>query len=145
MQALDRKNRVMPSLRPMLLLLNLLCAGVTLIVISGCDSGKPMPVPHELLGTWRTQDPRYSGLFFKIDPDNFSFSTVQGTVENYTIVNYEPLANSTENRVHTHVLYGSRDGQKLKVSLIYDSLDGGRFKFKNQDKTFWIRDDGQKQ
>lgn len=120
-----------------------LIAAAALLVILGCDSAKPHPVPPELLGTWRTQDPRYAGLYFKIDAANFSYSTVEGTVESYAIINYEQLASAEEGRVRTHVLHGSRDGQKLRISLSYEPLGGGRFKFKNQDKTFWTRDHGQ--
>jgi hypothetical protein len=120
-------------------------AVAALLVILGCDSAQPRSVPPELLGTWRTQDPRYAGLFFKIDSGNFSFSTVEGNVESYAIVKYEQPASGPDARIPAHVLHGSRDGQKLQVSLLYESLGGGRLKFKNQDKTFWTRDDGPKQ
>jgi len=120
-------------------------AVAALLVITGCESTKPASVPPELLGTWRTTDARYEGLFFRIDPISFSFSTVEGNVENYSIVKYEKLDAQRQHSDHTHVLHGSRDGQKLQVRLLYESFGGGRFRFKNQDKTFWTRDDNQKQ
>ena len=124
---------------------NCLWAVATLLVITGCDSTKPLPVPPELLGTWRTTDARYEGLFFRIDPMSFAFSTVEGNVENYSIVKYEKLDAQQQRSDYTHVLHGSRDGQKLRVRLLYESFGGGRFRFKNQDKTFWTRDDNQRQ
>ena len=124
---------------------NYLWAVAVLIGISGCESTKSLPVPPELLGTWKTTDARYEGLFFRIDPVSFSFSTVEGNVENYSIVKYEKLDAQRQHSDHTHVLHGSRDGQKLQVRLLYESFGGGRFRFKNQDKTFWTRDDNQKQ
>ena len=106
----------------------------------GCDAPKPLAVSPELLGTWRTADPRYDGLFFKIDDVSFSYSTVEGKVENYAIVKYERGDLQAGQVISTHVLHGDRDGQKLRVSLLYEPGDGGRFKFKNQNKTIWTRE-----
>jgi hypothetical protein len=121
------------------------CAIAALLAVMGCDPRKPAAVPAELLGTWRTQDPRYAGVFFKIESGNFSFATVEGNVESYAIIKYEQPASRPDARVPAHVLHGSRDGQKLQVTLVYESLGGGRLKFKNQDKVFWTRDEGHKQ
>ncbi len=115
-----------------------------LLVILGCDAPKPLTVPPELLGTWRTTDPRYDGLFFKIDDVSFTYSTVDGTVENYAIVKYERGDAQGGQTTSTHVLHGDRSGQKLQVSLLYESSGGGRFKFKNQNKTIWTRENNQR-
>ncbi len=115
-----------------------------LLVIWGCDAAKPPAVPPELLGTWRTTDPRYDGLFFKIDDASFSYSTVEGKVENYALVKYERGDAREQQTISTHVLHGNRDGQKLTVSLLYESGEGGRFKFKNQNKTIWTRENHQR-
>ena len=142
---LVRNNRLNPLRWAKSTFRNCLWAVAALVVISGCDSTKPLSVPPELLGTWRTTDERYEGLFFRIDQISFSFSTVEGTVENYSIAKYEKLDAQQQRSDYTHVLHGSRDGQKLQVRLLYESFGGGRFRFKNQDKTFWTRDDSRKQ
>jgi hypothetical protein len=121
-----------------------LFAVTALLVVAGCDSAKPLAVPPELLGTWRTQDPKYAGLFFKIDHGSFSFSTVEGNVESYAIVTYEQLDDRKQTSGYTHVLHGNRDGQKLQVNLSYEPLGGGRLKFRNQNKTTWSREETQK-
>jgi hypothetical protein len=140
-----QKDRRVPLGWTKSIFLNWLCAVAALLVITGCESTKPASVPPELLGTWRTTDARYEGLFFRIDPMSFAFSTVEGNVENYSIVKYEKSDAQQQRSDSTHVLHGSRDGQKLQVRLLYESFGGGRFRFKNQDKTFWTRDDNQRQ
>ena len=88
---LVRNNRLNPLRWAKSTFRNCLWAVTVLVVISGCDSPKPLLVPPELLGTWRTTDERYEGLFFRIDPMTFAFSTVEGNIENYSIVKYEKL------------------------------------------------------
>ncbi len=122
-----------------------LCTASALLVVAGCDSAKPLSVAPELFGTWRTQDPRYAGLFFKIDNRTFSFSTAEGNIESYAIVRYEQSEAQQGRGGYTHVLHGTRDGRKLQVNMLYESLGGGKLTFKNQNRTIWSREDAQKQ
>ena len=116
-----------------------------LLITAGCDSAKPRAVPPELLGTWQTQDPRHAGLFFKIEADKFSFSKASGSVEHFAMTKYEQTSPQPGGSAGTHVLYGSRDGQKLTVRLLYESVGGGQLMFTHQGQTVWTRDQGQNQ
>src|SRR6267142_1876061 len=87
-----------------------------LLLLVGCDSGKQADIPAELVGTWRAQHPKYEGLYFQIEKDRFALSTAAGTVENYQISKFEKLESFKKSKRSTHVIYGRKDGQELKVT-----------------------------
>ena len=116
-----------------------------LLLLVGCDSGKQSDIPAELVGTWRTQHPKYDGLYIQIDKDRFAFSTAEGTVENYQISKFEKLESSRKSKRSTHVIYGRKDGQELKLTLDYEPIEGGIVRFKNQQKIPWFRDNNPSQ
>ncbi len=111
------------------------------LFLGSCDLNKEAVPPPEMIGTYRTNDPRYEGLYFRIEKGMFDFSTVEGTVETYPIVAYEKL-DRTNGRRKTiyHLLHGKRDGQELKVSFNFEPDGGGTISFLNRPGTIWLRE-----
>jgi len=114
---------------------------VILVALAGCNPKKEASMPTDLIGTWRTNHPKYAGLYFKIEKGGFAFSTAEGTVKSYALAKYE-RSEAVEKKRKTifHVLYGNRDGQELKVTLKYDAAGGGAISFKNQANIIWLRE-----
>jgi len=114
---------------------------VILFSIVGCDSKTNTTLPAELIGTWRTNHPKYSGLYLKIEKDGFAFSTAEGTVKSYALAKYE-RSEATEKKRKTifYALHGNRDGQELKVTFKYEAAGSGAISFKNQANIIWIRE-----
>ena len=115
---------------------------IFLLFISACDSAKSRAIPAELLGTWQTEDPKYAGLFFKIEADKFSFKTASGEVKQYSISQYDQPDYVKSRSSKTHVLYGDWDGEKLTVNIAYEASGGGRLMLHNQGRTLWTRKQG---
>jgi hypothetical protein len=97
-------------------------------------------MPTELIGTWRTNHPKYAGLYFQIESDKFAFSTVEGTVKKYGISKYERVEEKVKRKGVSHVLYGKREGRDLKIVIYYEPASGGAIRFKNQERIFWARE-----
>ena len=57
-------------------------ACVTLVALAGCEDDAELEVvPAELVGTWRTEDPRYVTRFFEIKEDQVLFQTGEGVID----------------------------------------------------------------
>jgi len=114
---------------------------VILVALAGCNPKQEASMPTNLIGTWRTNHPKYAGLYFQIEKDKFAFSTAEGTVKSYALAKYE-RSEVTEKKRKTifHVLYGNRDGQELKITFRSEGAGSGAISFKNQANIIWIRE-----
>jgi len=116
------------------------------LLFGACDERKATIAPAEMIGTYRTNDPGYAGLYFRIEKDKFDFSTVEGTVENYAIIAYEKLEKTDKRRkTYYHRLHGKRDRQELTLAFNFEPAGGGSISFLNRPKTIWVREEAQAQ
>ncbi len=111
------------------------------LLFLGCDSKRAATLPSDLVGTWRTNHPKYQGLYFQLEKDRLAYSTASGSVENYEISKYEKLESGRKSKRSSHVVYARRDGQELKLALEYEPIDGGILRFKNQPQIPWTREE----
>lgn len=105
-------------------------------LVAGCQRQELRSVPVDLIGVWKTHDPRYRDLFLEITDRSVIFSTAEGGLETYWISKIE---SSTQGKTSAHVIYGEQSGQDLKFQFYYDGGAGGRLRFKNQLQMAWSR------
>jgi hypothetical protein len=94
-------------------------------------------VPRQLIGTWTTKDPRYSGRSFEIGAETISFGMGKAEISVGFIQNVESTS-ETSGTFYTisYTLDGSRD----QVSFRYG--DGDKtLRFLHQEQIVWVKDD----
>jgi hypothetical protein len=105
-------------------------------LLAGCERQEDPKVPVELIGVWKTNDPRYRDLFLEITERAVIFSTTEGGLETCWISKIE---SSNQGKTSAHVIHGARSGQHLKFQLYYEASAGGRLRFKNQLQMAWSK------
>lgn len=113
-------------------------------LLQTCRSQPATSVPPELLGTWRTDHPKFAGLYFQITPGGFAFSTAEGTVESYSLTAYrqeETTARRNNNGIK-HMLRGTKAGQETELAILFDPSGGGAIRFANRGPLVWTRANG---
>lgn len=120
-----------------------LLLALMMLILPACRSQPEVTLPTELIGTWRTDHPKYAGLYFQVSPDSFAFSTLDGTVDVYTLTKYELVESIVRNRkLTTHVLQGTGPSQETKISLAYEPSGGGFIRLSSQANILWSRQNG---
>lgn len=112
----------------------LVAALVFLNLAAACNPPKDT-LPDELHGVWTTSDPRYAGRFFWLNSDFIVFKTGQDSVSTHRIIKILKAPNN-EGVLYT-LAYANQDGKELWLSFVYDVLNGGVIRFKNQNDVLW--------
>jgi hypothetical protein len=98
---------------------------------------KPSLVPRELIGTWRTSDPRYEGRSFEIGYVSINFGTGNGTVSTGFINNVEGVKELFRT---LYTIGYTQEGKQIQVTFYYDLSKGRKIYFKNQPGVLWVKD-----
>jgi len=111
-------------------------------VLLGCESKGPQSIPPEMLGVWKTSEPKYEGCFFELRKDTILFAN-KADLESFVIHRISKIEITTpraEKHLYT-VYYEGSEGQKYEFSFYYDPSDGGSIRFKNQITIKWGKTD----
>ena len=110
-----------------------------LAVLAGCGPERTKTVPDELVGVWRTTDPKYADRFLELTKTTISFGT--GGQDSYTrtVVAVEKRRGNGDT-LYT-VVYVDPQGE-YKFSLYYEAVGGGLIRYKNQKGIAWTRQRG---
>lgn len=109
---------------------------ILLILSPACRMLSPK-VPPELIGTWRSADPRYQDKFMTFD----SGYVTLGLGEDHTpgVGRVTSIASSVEAGVSTYVIESRDQEDHLdKITVHYSPLRGGELRLSNQ--TIWKKD-----
>jgi hypothetical protein len=100
---------------------------------------KPTPLPDELVGVWKTSDPKYADRYLDLTRATIIFGTGKGTIDVNFISNVEKMF---QDKAILYTVYFHRsEGEEDNVSFYYDPRNGGIIKFKNQTHIAWMKDD----
>ncbi|SRR5258708_1434741 len=111
--------------------------GLLLLLPSACDRG-PQTLPGQVLGDWKTDNPRYRDRFLKLEPEQVTFG-VGGVAtdqsEHVERVRMTPIDKPT------NFVIGLRgqDGGSDSIILLFSSDNGGELRLKNQPTIVWRR------
>jgi hypothetical protein len=113
---------------------------LTLLINLGCSSNEIENLPHEVLGRWETETPKYAGFFFELSEEAITFTDLNaenGIESNMIEKRTKELDN--ENNIFYVVHYENEEGLALKFAFYYDPSGGGKIRLKNQETTVWTR------
>jgi hypothetical protein len=100
--------------------------------------GYERSAPNELVGVWKTQDPKYTNRFLEIDTDTITFGTGEGTFETYTIKKIKK-GHETKGMLYT-VHYEDEAGNTYTFAFYYSPEMGGVLRLKNQKEIIWKKE-----
>ncbi len=121
--------------RPTLLLLSLL------LLLAGCDWRGPQTLPGQMVGEWRTDEPRYHGRFLRLETDRITFGlggVAPDKVEPIERVSMAPRDNPTDYTIRLK----AGDGTDDSIVLQFTPQNGGELRLKSQPKVVWKRKSG---
>lgn len=110
-----------------------------LATIVGCQAGNEYAVPDELVGVWKTPEPKYADRFFEIKKRVIIFGTGKGKTDIHPIMNVEK-ARQEKNTSFT-ISFMNRDGQYYRFSFTYYPAHDGVIRFKNQQEIRWTKEE----
>jgi len=114
---------------------------VLIIIFSGYSCKKKTVVPGELLGVWKTTDPKYEGCYFEIKEDQVVIKTIEGTVNVNAITGVKKDKKlSSEERIYYIISYLTPDKVEDALNIYYyPKEEGGTLRFTSQEKIAWTR------
>jgi hypothetical protein len=127
-----RLNRVARTLRIVTVLL-----GVSLL--AGCDRNVRNMLPHDVEGTWTTDDPRYGGRFFELSPTFLivvAGRDVPASVQWIDKVKVQGMGAET-----SYMVYSTdyADDSQNQMVLVFSPANGGEIRFRNRAEV-WHRE-----
>lgn len=120
-----------PSRQTLLLLL-------LLLLLAGCDWRRPQTLPGQVVGEWRTDEPRYKGRFIRLETDQITFGlggVAPDKSEHIERVRMAPTGKSTDYVIGMR----AEDGTPDSIALQFTPENGGELRMKNQLKVVWRR------
>jgi hypothetical protein len=121
----------------------LIIAGLAICaVLLGCDSNVPEFIHPEMMGVWKTSEPKYEGCFFELKKDEISFANA-ADVDSFVIYSVSKIQITTPigEKYLCTVYYQGYGGEKYEFTFYYDPSDGGSIRFKNQVAIKWVKVD----
>jgi len=104
----------------------------------GCHSEAPVRIPDELVGMWKTPDPKYASSYLQITNALIVFGTQEGTVEIRSLDGV--TAERAEIRTLYTIDYSGVGGVRRKFSFYYDPRGPGTIRLRNQQHIKWLKE-----
>lgn len=107
-------------------------------VLAGCDRNVSNMLPHDVEGTWATDDPRYRDRFFELSPTFLIIVAGPDTPANVRWIDKVKIqATGSET---SYVVYSTdcSDDTQNQMALIFNPANGGEIRFRNQSEV-WRR------
>ena len=96
--------------------------------------------PEDLIGVWKTSDPKYEDRFLEIDRSTITFGKGGGDSDTHPITSIEvEKGPEAKGNLYT-IAYKDKEGQKFNFLIYYDPANQGTIRFKNQDQIEWTRE-----
>jgi hypothetical protein len=109
-----------------------------LAAIVGCQPATEKTIPDDLLGVWKTSEPKYADRFFELKKDAIIFATRENNTDTYSVASIEQTHD--EGGVLYNIHYLNLEGQQYTFSIYYAPTNHGVIRFKNQKHFTWTRE-----
>jgi hypothetical protein len=114
--------------------LPLLCLGVLLVISASCRQGNDS-VPDHLIGTWQTSTATHAGSTIEITKHLLVFSSVRGGDVRARIIAFKSVLDRSQTVYQ--LSYQDQYKNEYQLHLLYDPVDGGTVRLKNQPQIIW--------
>jgi hypothetical protein len=108
-----------------------------ILVLGWFPSPASRNIPSELIGIWRTSDPRYGDRYIEIDPVSISFGTGNATLTNGFVKHVEVIPERS--RTLYTISYTNND-ETGQCSFYYIEEKERTIYLKNQSGIAWTKD-----
>jgi hypothetical protein len=98
---------------------------------------KPLIVPRELIGTWKTTDPRYADRYLEIDGHTIDFYTGKGTGTTGFIQKIDAVSQGSRT---LYTIFYVQDGQDEQCSFYVALERQDTIYLQNQPGIAWTKD-----
>jgi hypothetical protein len=95
-------------------------------------------MPERFLGTFVSDDQRYSDRYVKIETDGIVFGTGGVTGKRYAVTGYNREYEDDGTVLNT-VYFRNVDGTRMSRQFYYESEGRGRLTFTSQPEVTWVR------
>jgi hypothetical protein len=109
-----------------------------LATIVGCQPATEKTIPDDLLGVWKTSEPKYVDLFFELKKDAIIFATGEKNTDTYSVASVEQARD--EEGLLYNIHYLNLEGQEYTFSIYYAPTNHGVIRFKNQKHFTWTKE-----
>jgi hypothetical protein len=113
---------------------------ITLAILTsllGCRAAQePVVVPPEVIGVWKTVDPRYEDRYFELTAGTVTLAMGEDSKESYPIQTFEKsqeMGATLYSLTYRNLVEGITD----TLSFYYEPREGGVIRFKNQRNIEW--------
>ena len=113
---------------------------MVLTIFFGWQCGYEKIAPNELVGIWKTSEPRYADRFIKIDQDTITFGTGEKNFEIYSIKKIYMKKVPKESSILYTIHYKNGEGVWCKFAFYYSPINGGVIRLKNQRQMVWTKE-----
>ena len=103
----------------------------------GCRSERTTTVPNELVGVWKTSEPRYADRFLELTTTSIVFGAGEGAADIRPISGVQKVRE--QGGLLYTVLYANAEGREATFSFYYDPAPPGTIRLKNQRSFEWTR------
>ncbi len=107
-----------------------------LLALASCGPESTKTVPDDLIGVWKTSDPKYADTFIELTRTTIVFGLADGKADVRSVVSVEKVRGDG-NLLYT-VLYVDSERQQYKLSFYYEPA-GGVMRWKNQRTIAWMK------
>lgn len=107
------------------------------LFLLGCQPRGSHSIPVELMGVWKSSEPKYKGCSFELTKDLVVF--VNRYLQDHVSVNFIVKIRTITERQRTlyTIYYHNIDEQTYKFSFYYYSSKGGTIRLRNQKGIEW--------
>jgi hypothetical protein len=109
-----------------------------LATIVGCQPATEKTIPDDLLGVWKTSEPKYADRFFELKKDAIIIATGENNTDTYSVASIEQ-AHDEEGLLYK-IHYLNLEGQQILFSIYYAPTNHGVIRLANQKHFTWTRE-----
>lgn len=108
-----------------------------LLSLTGCDGSDQQTLPKQMVGVWKTDDPRYKNRYMNVEVQRITFGMGGTSPDRPEFV--DNVKTSREHPSDYIVKLKMTDGSPDSITLQYAEQNGGELRLKSQPKIVWTR------
>ncbi len=113
---------------------------IVILLFSACQYEQRTTAPDELVGVWKTMEPKYAGSFFEFTKNKIIIGTVEGEKISSVIKTVGEKAIGSEENILYTIHYGNSEEENITLSILYNPANNGTIRFPNQDRIVWVKE-----